>query len=244
MPIYAADVQAIAESVTALTVVGGVLSWTWRRRKPVSEWLARRWRREVKTLVSDEVIAGAAWNTLSETPEVSMEAGIAYARIATRSGHPPHTVTQGRVTPDQPLDYLLAKTAETVWEAASAARSDLEAQLVPVRNYMAALSKRAGVSQARDFALGVLTERVRQEEDGWPDQPGDPRGKRTAHGTGDSHLCLLERKHQVEDAVYAVGNTLVDDLCHEIWERWRRLPGFSETDRPDPRLARTCQGRS
>jgi len=48
----------------------------------------------------------------------------------------------------------------------------------------------------------VLTERVRQEENGWPDQPGDPRGKRTGHGTGPSHLCLLERKHQVEDAIY------------------------------------------
>jgi hypothetical protein len=51
----------------------------------------------------------------------------------------------------------------------------------------------------------VLTERGRQEEDGWPDQPGDPRGRRTAHGTGDSHLCLLHRKHQVEDAIYAIG---------------------------------------
>ena len=34
---------------------------------------------------------------------------------------------------------------------------------------------------------------------------GRPRGKRTAHGTGNSHLCLLELKHQVENALYAIG---------------------------------------
>jgi hypothetical protein len=66
------------------------------------------------------------------------------------------------------------------------------------------LTAKVEASAARDFALGVLTERVRQEEDGWPDQPGDPRGKRSAHGTGTSHLCLLEQKHQVEDAIYDV----------------------------------------
>lgn len=59
---------------------------------------------------------------------------------------------------------------------------------------------RAGVARV---ALGVLTERVRQEEDGWPDQAGD--GKRTAHGTGNSHACLLETKHNVENALYAIG---------------------------------------
>jgi hypothetical protein len=83
-----------------------------------------------------------------------------------------------------------------------AAQSELEPYLVPVRNYLTALAGQAGMSPARDFALGVLTERVRQEEDGWPHQPGDRRGKRTAHGTGASHLCLLERKHQVDDAIY------------------------------------------
>jgi hypothetical protein len=103
---------------------------------------------------------------------------------------------------DDPLDYLLDKTAETVWEAASSAQSELEPHLKPVRNYLAALAGNAGVEPARDFALGVLTERVRQEENGWPDQPGDPRGRRTGHGTGPSHSCLLERKHQVEDAIY------------------------------------------
>ena len=127
------------------------------------------------------------------------------------SGHPPYTVTQGRPGPEQPLDHLLAKTAETVWEAASAAQSELEPDLVPVRNYMAALAAKAGLSPAQDFALGVLTERVRQEEEGWPDQPGDPRGKRTAHGTGASHLCLLEQKHRVEDAIYRIGTAGKED---------------------------------
>lgn len=117
---------------------------------------------------------------------------------------PPYVPTRGLATPDQPLDYLLDKVAETVWEAVSAARSEPEPYLVPLRNYLAALTGKTGPSPAHDFALGVLTERVRQEEDGWPDQPGDPGGRRTAHGTGDTHLCLLERKHQVEGAIYDV----------------------------------------
>lgn len=54
-------------------------------------------------------------------------------------------------------------------------------------------------------AATVLTERVRQEEDGWPDQGDDPGGRRTSHGTGASHLCLLERKHEVEEAIYGTG---------------------------------------
>ena len=110
--------------------------------------------------------------------------------------------TRGFPSTEDPLDYLLYKTAETVWEAAASAHSELEPYLKPVRNYLTALAGNAGVEPARDFALGVLTERVRQEENGWPDQPGDPRGKRTGHGTGRSHSCLLERKHQVEDAIY------------------------------------------
>ena len=133
-----------------------------------------------------------------------MEAGVAYGRTAARSGHPPYTITRGRASADQPLDYLLAKTAETVREAVSAAHSELEPYMVPIRNYLLALAEKVGLSPARDFALGVLTERVRQEEDGWPDQPGDPRGKRTAHGSETGHLCLLERKHQVEDAIYRI----------------------------------------
>lgn len=138
------------------------------------------------------------------TPEVSMEAGIAYARIATQLGHPPHTATRGKSAPDQPLDYLLDKTAQAVWEAVSAGQSAPEPNLLPLRNYLGALIAKIGMAPARDFAIGVLTERVRQEEDGWPDQPGDARGNRSAHGTGPGHLCLLESKHQVETAIYAV----------------------------------------
>lgn len=39
---------------------------------------------------------------------------------------------------------------------------------VLLRTYLTALSQRAGTSSARDYALGVLTERVRQKESGWP----------------------------------------------------------------------------
>jgi hypothetical protein len=155
-------------------------------------------------VLDSEVTAGAAWEDVRQVPEVSMEAGIAYARTTTRSGRAPYTVTQGRATSEQPLDYLLAKTAEVVWEAATSAQSELEPYLLPLRNYMTALAAKEGLSPARDFALGVLTERVRQEEDGWPDHPGPPHGRRTRHGTKASHLCLLERKHHVEDAIYAV----------------------------------------
>ena len=200
----AADWTAIAEWVLAASVLGGVLSWTWRRRETVSTWFTRRWRKAMVGVLDSEVTAGAAWEDVRQVPEVSMEAGIAYARTTTRLGRAPHTVTQGRATPEQPLDYLLAKTAEVVWEAATSAQSELEPYLLPLRNYMTALAAKEGLSPARDFALGVLTERVRQEEDGWPDHPGPPGGRRTRHGTGASHLCLLERKHQVEDAIYAV----------------------------------------
>jgi hypothetical protein len=65
------------------------------------------------------------------TPEVSMGAGIAYARIAAQLGHPPHTVTRGRPTPDQPLDYLLGKTEQAVWEAVSSAQSAPEPNFCP-----------------------------------------------------------------------------------------------------------------
>ena len=42
--------------------------------------------------------------------------------------------------------------------------------LLPVRNCITGLIEKAGLFPARDFALGVLAEGVRQEEDGWPDQ--------------------------------------------------------------------------
>ena len=200
----AADYQAVAECVTAvvaLTALG------WVKGLPVAlvSWSRVRMRRATSVLFSREV---AALPSREFNPEVSLEAGIAYARQAAMSGHPPYTVTQGRVSPEQPLDYLLAKVTETVWEAVSSAQSELEPYLVPLRNYLGALIGKAGRSPGRDFALGVLTERVRQEEDGWPDQPGtkeERAGRRQAHGHHDAHSCLLERKHQVEAAIYGTG---------------------------------------
>lgn len=173
--VTAADWQALAEWVTAGAVLYAVITWAWGRRP-----------RE----------AGERIKALLFPPRVSLEAGVKHARKAARSGHPPYTPTQGAVSPDQPLGYLLAKVAETVWAAAS----DFEANVVPVRNYLAALAYKAGTAAARDFALGVLTERIRQEENGWPDQKGD--GKRGPHGSGDSHRCLLDSKHDVESAIY------------------------------------------
>ena len=176
----AAWVQAIAAAVTAAAVLYAVIVWAWNRRpRGVVEWIMGRYF----------------------PPRVSLEAGVRTARKFARSGHPPYTPTQGAVSPEQPRDYLLAKVTETVWAAASGS----DPNLIPVRNYLAALAERAGTNPARDFALGVLTERVRQEENGWPDQKGDPGGNRGPHSSGDSHQCLLDRKHQVEDAIYAIG---------------------------------------
>ncbi len=202
MHIYAADVSALAESVAALTVVGAVATWVRRTSTSAVSRLRRRRHKELVGVLSNEVASGPGWDDVTASPEVSLEAGIAYARAVTKTGHPPYVPTQGFPSADDPLDYLLDKTAETVWAAASSAQSELEPYLKPMRNYLAALAGPAGAEPARDFALGVLTERVRQEENGWPDQPGDPRGKRTGHGAGPSHLCLLERKHQVEVAIY------------------------------------------
>ena len=165
--------------VTAAAVVYGVMAWAWGRRpRGVAAWVKARYF----------------------PPRVSLESGVRTARRQANSGRAPYTPTQGAVSPDQPLEYLLDKVTETVWNAASGSAPEL----TPVRNYLVALAGNAGLGPARDFALGVLTERVRQEEDGWPDHPGDRRGFRTAHGTGESHSCLLDRKHQVETAIYEV----------------------------------------
>jgi hypothetical protein len=184
MQIYAADVQAIAESITALTVVGAVGAWALRTSKTAMSRLTRRRHEELVHVLSSEVTSGPGWEDVSASPEVSLEAGIAYARAAAKTGHPPYVPTRGAASPEESLDYLLDKTAETVWAAASAAQSELGPYLKPMRNYLIALAGNSGVEPARDFALGILTERIRQEENGWPDQPGDPRGKRTGHGTG------------------------------------------------------------
>jgi hypothetical protein len=177
--VTAAAWSALAEWVTAAAVVYAVIAWAWGRRpREAGEWIRAH----------------------LFPPRVSLKAGVKFARKAARSGRPPYTPTQGAVSPDQPLDYLLAKVAETVWSAVS----DSDPNLIPVRNYLAALEEKVGTNAARDFALGVLTERVRQEENGWPDQKGDAGGKRGAHGSGNSHLCLLESKHEVENAIYAI----------------------------------------
>jgi len=197
----AADYQAIAECITA---VAAVTALGWIKGLPVTlaSWSRVRMRRATSRLFAREV---TALPSSQFNPEVSLEAGIAYAREAAMSGHPPYTVTQGLVSPDQPLDYLLAKVCETVWEAASSVQSEPEPYLVPLRNYLRALIAKVGASPARDFAVGVLTERVRQEENGWPDQPGTEQeraGRRQAHGHPTAHLCLLDRKNQVETAIY------------------------------------------
>jgi hypothetical protein len=75
-PVTAADWMAIAERVTAGSVLAGVLSWLWRQRETVSGWFSRRWRRMAKSVLSGEVTAGAAWQDVRQVPEVSMESGI------------------------------------------------------------------------------------------------------------------------------------------------------------------------
>lgn len=168
MHIYAADVSALAESVAALTVVGAVATWVRRTSTSAVSRLRHRRHKELVGVLSNEVASGPGWDDVTASPEVSLEAGIAYARAVTKPGHPPYVPTQGFPSADDPLDYLLDKTAETVWAAASSAQSELEPYLKPMRNYLAALAGAAGAEPARDFALGVLTERVRQEETAGP----------------------------------------------------------------------------
>jgi hypothetical protein len=121
------------------------------------------------------------------------------------SGHLPFTATQGRASPEQPLGYLLAKTGETVWKAASAGQSEVGPYLVPARTYTAAPAAKAGLSQARDFPSACSPSAFFQEEDGWPDHAGDPSGKRSGHGgpLHDTH-CLLANKSTVEQAIYGI----------------------------------------
>lgn len=147
MPIYAADVSAAAESVAAFTAVGVVATWAFRTSKTAVSWVRRRRHKELVTVLSTEVVTGPGWAATASDPEVSLEAGIAYAREAARSGHPPHVPTRGLVSPDQPLDYLLDKVAETVWEAVSSAQSGPEPYTLPLRNYLTALSGRPGRAQ-------------------------------------------------------------------------------------------------
>lgn len=198
----AADFQAIAECVTAAVAVGA-LAWVKGLPAAVRSWFTARARRLALALVSREV---AAFPRTEFNPDVSLEVGIAYAREAAKSGHPLNVMVPGKPTPDQPLDYLLAQASAAVWTAVGRPSNELnKPELGSLPAYMTALAGKAGLSPARDFALGVLTERVRQEEDGWPDQEGG--GKRGPHGAGpDHHICLLKRKHDVEEAIYDAGD--------------------------------------
>lgn len=144
MHIYAADVSAFAESVAALTVVGAVATWVRRTSTSAVSRLPRRRHDELVGVLANEVASGPGWEGVTASPEVSLEAGIAYARAVTKTGHPPYVPTRGFPSADDPLDYLLDKTAETVWAAASSAQSELEPYLKPVRNYLAALARSYG----------------------------------------------------------------------------------------------------
>jgi len=95
--VTAADYQAVAEWVGALAaLIGvGVLGWAKGLPAALASWSRVRMRRATSLLFSREV---AALPSTVFNPEVSLEAGIAYARQAARSGHPPYTVTQGRVS--------------------------------------------------------------------------------------------------------------------------------------------------
>jgi hypothetical protein len=98
-------------------------------------------------------------------------------------------------------------------DAVSSAQSELNPYLVPLCNYLGALIAKVGRSPARDFALDVLTERVRQEEDGWPDQLGTQQeraGRGKLAGILTPTCACLDRKHQVE----AAGSTCRQPLRH------------------------------
>ena len=93
----AADYQAVAEWVGALAALigAGVLGWAKGLPAALASWSRVRMRRATSLLFSREV---AALPSAEFNPDVSLEAGIAYARQAARTGHPPYTVTQGRVS--------------------------------------------------------------------------------------------------------------------------------------------------
>ena len=58
MPLYAADVQAIAESITALTVVGAVGAWTLRTSRAAVSRLRRRRHEQLVQVLSSEMASG------------------------------------------------------------------------------------------------------------------------------------------------------------------------------------------
>ena len=107
--------SALAESVAALTVVGAVATWVRRTSTSAVSRLRRRRHKELVGVLSNELASGPGWEDATASPEVSLEACIAYARAVTKTGHPPYVPTRGFPSADDPLDYLLDKTAKTVW---------------------------------------------------------------------------------------------------------------------------------
>lgn len=53
----AADIQAIAASVTAVAAAGGVLTWVWRSSQKVRSWRRRRQRDAILNLVIPACVA-------------------------------------------------------------------------------------------------------------------------------------------------------------------------------------------
>ena len=116
----AADFQAVAESIAAVAalIAVGALGWVTGLPAALVSWSRVRMRREDSLLFSREVAA--------LPPKRVQPGGIAGGGHRPRAaggedGHPPYAVTQGHVSPEQPLDYLLAKVCEAVWEAVSSA---------------------------------------------------------------------------------------------------------------------------
>ena len=62
---------------------------------------------------------------------------------------------------DASARLLLAKTAETVCEAVSAAQSELAPYLVPVRSYMTALAEKAGAGRHLSAQPLLMASKIR-----------------------------------------------------------------------------------
>jgi len=85
--VTAADFQAVAESIAAVAalIAVGALGWVTGLPAALVSWSRVRMRREDSLLFSREV---AALPPREFNPEVSLEAGIAHARQAARTGIP------------------------------------------------------------------------------------------------------------------------------------------------------------
>jgi hypothetical protein len=79
-------VSALAESVAALTVVGAVATWVRRTSTSAVSRLRRRRHKELVGVLSNELASGPGWDDVTASSEVSLEAGIAYARAVTKTG--------------------------------------------------------------------------------------------------------------------------------------------------------------